>query len=79
LQFKILEYCLEYFELQTWLRLYSSVSIAKSYGQEGSGSISDKGKRDISLHSIQTGCGAKPVSYAMVTKCFIPQGEAAGA
>jgi hypothetical protein len=52
----------------TWSR-DSPVGIAAGYGLEGRGSIPDRGKR-FSLHSVQTGSGAHPISYQMGVGIF---------
>jgi hypothetical protein len=40
----------------------SSVGIATGYGMDGQSSISGKGKRFVSIHSIQTGSETHPAS-----------------
>jgi hypothetical protein len=57
----------------------NSVGLATGYWPEDRGSIPDRGKFSVSLHSVQTGSGAHPISYPMATRSSIYGGKAAGA
>jgi hypothetical protein len=52
----------------------NSVGIRAGKGIDGRSWIYDSGKIFSLLHSIQSGSGAHPVSYPMVTGGYFPRG-----
>jgi hypothetical protein len=57
----------------------SSVGVTTGYGRDGRGSIPGRDKNLSLLHSVQTGCEAKPASYPMGTRSSFPGVNAAPA